>query len=411
MPDTACPVCREDNRQSFWFWEKEDKLMREWAMDTRVHFAICRSCGLIFQDPPAERAMDEFGFDAWGGPQQDPGFAEEPLVWLKQFSPIGERRGRALEVYHKEPRFTERLRAEGWETVRAVSVESLAEGTAGGGAEEPQPGEAFDVTFCFDALRHTGDPLGTLAKIHGLAAEGGGVYVEEANPAAAPRAGRLCLSSDEMCVFPFHTLIFALHAAGFMNAGAEMWSRTRVFGSKTDPNPGTDPETNIPRDVWQQAIHRFHRNYYWAWARRFLEEYLRKRHSDPDGALNQARAELRQNPANLLVIRDVCGACLLFANETDTLRETLSEDWPQTMSRVFETLKHDFALYDMYSLAPVEGLGVFPGIERYHFNEKMIYISGADYFEKYFSEEEARRLCEAIVKAGHAVCGHLSSFL
>jgi len=65
MTDMPCPVCRRVNHHSFWFWEKEDQLLREWAIDTRLHFSICRDCGTIFQDPPVHE--EGTGEDPFGG--------------------------------------------------------------------------------------------------------------------------------------------------------------------------------------------------------------------------------------------------------------------------------------------------------------------------------------------------------
>ena len=411
MTDMTCPVCQHTNHQTFWYWEKEDQLIREWAMDTRVHFSICRDCGLIFQNPPVVRSeMEEFGFGDWGT-EKDTAYSEEPLVWLKQFTPNGEKKGRVLEVYTQEQRFTNRLREQGWAHVKAITANQLLQAPAEPGAPESlQPGEQFDVVICFDALGQTQKPLDLLMRIHPLVADGGGLFAEVENPLVQPRLKKLCLTSNEMCVFPFHTLVFTMHKAGFLNAAAEMWNRIRFYGNKIDPSPDIDPIQSIPTKVWEHALYRFQRNYVWAWACRYLEDYLQKRQVATD-ALDQTRAALHQDPYHLANLRDVCGACLLFAQEVTTLRETLAEDWAQTMHRLFEVFKHDFALYEMFQLGSVPKLGVFPGIDRYHFNEKLIYMTNRDYFEKYFSEEEARRLCDGLVQAGHVVCGHLSSFL
>jgi hypothetical protein len=81
------------------------------------------------------------------------------------------------------------------------------------------------------------------------------------------------------------------------------------------------------------------------------------------------------------------------------------------MQRIFDVFKNDMALYDILQVQPIPGLGVFDGVDRFHFNEKMVYMTNEDYFQKYFTEEDAKQLCAGIIQSGHTVCGHLSSFL
>ena len=422
MTTAQCPVCNSRNHQSFWFWEKEDKLMREWAMDTTVHFSICRDCALIFQNPPVAKASEsDLFFTSWNIGADSTPQGDEPFDWLKQFTTIGKQPGRVLEVYSKNKRFDSVMTQNGWQvkTIRADRLMAKPETSPPPlpGLEPTAPeedslaeGEIFDLVLCFDVLGQCADPVGLLTKLHGYLRENGAIFVEMENPMAAPRAKKFCLTSDELQVFPFHTLIFTLYKAGFANTAAETCGRIRCLGTKADLNPDADPGKLMPQGIWGQVLYWFHRNYYWAWVISYLENFQARLQIQAD-YMDHARNELRQRFHELQIIRDVCGSCLLFVEEVSTLRNSLGEDWHLTLHRIFEIFKQDYALYDLLRQGPLEGVGTFPDVERFHFNEKMIYVTNADYFQRYFSEEETRRLCDAIIRAGQVVCRHLSSFL
>ncbi len=475
MTDVQCPVCKSANHQSFWHWEKEDQLMREWAMDTRVHFSICRECALIFQNPIVDRSSQGDLFsDGWETGAEPPPPSQEPLEWLRQFTGYAKEPGRALEIYSKKKRFESQLKEEGW-AVKTISLdrllqesdtketqtqesptgvsekvsdpflvenpffdtektedaspenttaESPPDDTSSLPMDDPffqsekpvmnaglEEDDQFDIVFCFDALGQTTQPLEVLNKIHPHIKDEGVIYVEVENPAVNPRVNRLCLKSEERCAFPFHSLIFTLFKAGFMNASAELCGRIRCVGKKIEPNPKVEAVGSVPNEVWSYALHRFQRNYDWMLVNKFLEQYQNQAQLNNNDLLERTRTQIRQNTWELSRIRDVCGAALLFVEEVSALRNTLAKDWPVTMNRIFEVFKQDFALYELLLRGVLQNLGTFYDAERYHYNDKMVYMTNTEYFEKYFSEEEARRLCDSIVEAGKIVVGHLSSFL
>ncbi len=413
MSSTQCPVCKSDNHHQFWYWEKEDKLMRDWALDTQVTFSICRDCSTIFQNPLVESAPpQDSGFGSWGdGDIVYP--ADEPLMWLKQFTPNGEKRGRVLEVYHQEKRFVPQLQQDGWDVVKSVSASDLlSDESSLESVEEEKPveGNLFDVVICFEALNKQSDPVALLEAIYPMVDDEGGIYLEVDNPSVMPRHNKICLSSAEPVHFPFHALIFALHKVGFMNSAAEMCGKIRCFGKKIPPNPDTAPSQVMPERLWEHTLYRFQRNYYWAKVTKYLQDYITRLPGETNLA-DTARSELHQDQNMLQIVRDVCGGSLLLAQEVNELQNSLPQDWYRTMQRIFDIFKNDLALYDLFQVNPIPDLGLFEGVERFHYKEKMIYMTNEDYFQKYFSEEEAKELCEGIIRSGHTVCGHLSSFL
>lgn len=414
MSSVQCPICSSENHHHFWFWEKEDKLVRDWALDTRLTFSICRDCCTIFQSPKVESTSDQgSGFGSWGD-STNVYPADEPLMWLKQFTQNGEKKGKALEIYRQEKRFESQLQQDGWEVVKTISESSLVGSSDGSFSivdeNAPAEGETFDVVFCFDLLSQTNHPVELLHAVHPYVNQDGGIYVEVNNPSIQPRINKLCLSSTEKTVFPFHSLVFTLHKAGFMNTAAEMSGKLRCFCSKIDPNPDTLPSQVLPEKLWEHTLYRFQRNYNWAKTAKYLQDYISRIPNEPN-LVETARTELHQDQNMLQIVRDVCGGTLLFAQEVNELQKSLSEDWFRSMNRIFEVFKNDMALYDILQVQPIQGLGVFEGVERFHFNEKMIYMTNEDYFKNYFTEDDARQLCTGIIQSGQVVCGHLSSFL
>lgn len=410
MNATICPICKSDSHQSFWFWEKEDKLMRMWAMDTRTHFSICRECALIFQNPLVHSpSSEESMFGSWDMQSDIPPPTKEPLEWLRQFPRRGRNPERALEVYYQTSRFKDTLQSENWD-IQAVSLSDLL-CEAGNGAALPAEGEEYDLIFCFDVLEKTNRPLEVLTKLHKHLKSTGGLLVECYNPHVAPRLHKVCLTSDDACVLSFQTLIYALYKAGFTNQGAEVCGKSRCYCTKIDPNPEADATKLVARTQWAHLTHRFQRNYYWAWVSGFLEKYLKQGQSNPD-FLEHTRTLLRQRPDDLSYIRDVCGAALLFVQEIDSVRQTLSTDWSLTLKRLFDILINDYALYDLLQTgAAIPDFGTLPDIERYYLNDKMIFMTGTDYFERFFTQDDAAQLCEGVIKSGEVVCKNLSSFL
>ncbi len=414
MSEMCCPVCKSLNHQSFWFWEKEDKLMRMWAMDTRVHFSICRECALIFQDPLVPSlSSEDWGFGDWGEQSDSQLLPKEPIEWLRQFPRRGKQPARALEIYSKTSRFHDMLKNEGWD-ITAIPVNSLLSPPENG--SDPLPpdlldGEKYDLIFCFDVLDRVPHPIDILNRLHACLKSDGGLFVETFNPYVAPRNKKICLSNDNPCIFSFQTLIYALYKAGFSNQAAELCGKCRCFCTKIDPTPEADASKLVPNTYWSQLLYRFERNYSWAWVNGFLDRYLKQVQYQPN-SLNQTRDLLRQRGEDLVLIRDVCGAVLLFAQEIDTVRQTLSSDWSLTMHRIFEILGKDYALYDLLQTgSPMPELGTLPDVERYFFSEKLIYMTTTDYFERFFSQDDAKRLCQSIVQSAEVVCKTLSSFL
>ncbi len=414
MSDIRCPVCQSPEHQSFWYWEKEDQLLRQWAMETRTHFSICRKCATIFQNPPvAAPAAGDLLLFGWEGPSEPELPVQETLEWLRQFTRFAQTPGRALEVFVKKKRFEDVLTRKGW-TVRALPVQSLlpeAGSPPPPDADALDENETFDLIIFCDALETTARPMELLAQLRRHLQPDGALLVETPNPLAFPRYKKICLTSAELCAFPFQSLIFALYKAGFTNHAAEVCGKIRCLFTPIDPQPGADPAQLVPRNVWEHALYRFQRNYYWAWAAGFLETYLAQWRARP-GFRDEARAALRQHGLELAIVRDICGACLLFVQEVDTLRQTIGEDWNVTLGRIFDILKNDFQLFDLLRTgAELPGLGTLPGIERYYYRDKMIFMTGADYFERFFTQAEAAELCEAIVNSGQVACQHLSSML
>jgi SAM-dependent methyltransferase len=450
MTAVSCPVCQTTGHQSFWYWEKEEQLMRVWAPDTQVHFSICRACGLIFQNPLVDPTFfQNMGMPIFGMEEQTVSSPEEPMEWLRQFTGHGKEPVTALEIYTTQPRFQPALAQAGW-TVKTIKPQALygeppvsesAQPEAGEGSDftpefipdtaKPDAAEGFefdfdfsmdtgdtplsvddqfDIVFCFDGLTQFSQPGKALSTIHSHLKEDGVFYMETDNPLVQPRHKRLCLTGYDACVYPFQTLVFALYQAGFKNHSSELCEKNRILSTKIEPNPDADPVKLIPSDYWWKTLSRFQRNYAWSWVVEFLSAYQTKAQTDP-GTLDKVRESLLQRPFDKQYLRDVCGSCLLFIEEVGHLKTTLSQDWPSTMTRIFNVLKDDYALYDLLQLGPLQGVGTFPSLERFHFNEKMIYMATPDYFEKYFSEEESRQLCDSIDNAGRVVIGQLSSLL
>lgn len=425
MSDILCPVCQNPDSQSFWFWEKEEKLMRAWTPDTRVHFSICRHCGLIFQNPNVSSSFADssflsgFGMDFTEEPQSD-----EPMEWLKQFTGFGRESGTALEIYSQKKVFQSALAMAGWKC-KAVQINAVIQDASAPPSDfssglsnswgDPftdtlDPNDQFDMIFCFDGFSSTSSPLALLSKLHSHLKENGGLYIETPNPLVLPRHNRFCLTSEESCVYPFQSLVFALYKTGFKNTASEICEKARIFCTKIEIPVEADPDKLIPNTYWGQTLFSFQRNFYWAWVIKSLQTFQAQLTQDP-ALLTTMRQTLTQHPVEKHFMRDVCGACLLFIEEISHLQDSLSEDWPLSMTRVFDVLKNDYALYDLLQLGPVEGLGTFGNLERFHYKEKLIYMSNTEYFERFFSQDEARQLLEAITKAGRVVVGHLSSFL
>ncbi len=438
MNEIKCPVCNSLEHQSFWFWEKEDKLMRNWAVDTKVHFSICRSCTAIFQNPMIDTESSEDAFMAsWDMDSTTQAPPDEPLDWIQQFGGTAKQPGKALEVYSKGKRYENYMQQLGWE-IKTISINHLLQNQSGEeesllsdknetDADDPfsspsafgdiftfdegiNASDRFDLILCTDALSHTSRPVEVLKKLHSHTKDDGTLILEQDNPFALPRIRKICLTSDELCILPLHSLIFALYKAGFTNTASEMCGRIRCLATKIESQPDADASQLIPKHIWEQIIYKFQRNYYWMWVTTFLENYRMQSQTNPN-LLEETRKTLHQKPFELHCIRDVCGACLLFVEEVTTLRNSLAEDWPMTLHRIFEIWKNDYVLFDLLRMAQLDEVGTFQQIERFFFNEKMIYLTSGDYFQRFFSEEEARRLCDSIIRAGQQICGQLSSFL
>ncbi len=414
MNDIHCPVCQSINHQDFWYWEKEDKLLRMWAMDTRMYFSICRDCSTIFQNPLVPSSSDDSSFSVWEDSDGDKLSNKEPLEWMRQFSGFGKEPVRALEIYANKPFFEDTLKEEGWD-IKAISIQSLSDfdqnSDDDSSASPLEEGEDFNLIFCYNSLEKSTRPVMVLDKIHDHLKKDGGLFVEVANPNVAPRVDKICLTSDDVCVFPFQSLIFALYKAGFTNQSAEVTGKNRCFCTKIDKNSDADATKLVSNNHWSHVIYRFQRNYYWAWTASFLKKYLVQSQTQP-GFLDQTRALLRQRSDDLAVIRDVCGATLLFVQEIDTVRQTIDSDWNVTMARIFEIFGKDYGLYDLLQTAnEMQLLGTLPDNERYFYNEKVVFMTTSNYFEKYFTKDEATQLCQSIIQSGEIACKTLSSFL
>lgn len=400
-----CAICGSDELHSYWFWEKEDALMRSWAMDTRLHFSICRQCGAIQQNPPVG-GQDDFAdsvfmaFDQ--GADQGKDSTHETVDWLQQFIHIAKEPLRALELYGSTPRFVDYFQSLGW----PAEAMSIREFETRGDVESEQ----YDIAIGFDALSRSGDPLHALKRVRETLKPEGGVYIQETNPFAIPRLNQITLTVEQRFVFPFPTLMFLLYQAGFVNKLTELGTSHRSFFTKREEDLGMTLRDFAQENLWSHLLMRTQRNFYWAWVTRDLASYVERVQSEPD-LRDTMRAELRKKPIDLMIIRDVCGASLLFTQEVATLRQSLHQDWPVTMGRIFDILQNDYALYDLLQCSGVPGLGVFSGIDRFHFNEKMVYMTAPSFFEKYFSQQDAEALCAGIEQAGAVVVGHLSSLL
>lgn len=414
-PNLQCPVCAGKNHHTFWYWDNEDSLMRKWAADCRIQFQICRDCAAIFQQSLNEtESSPEIPFFEGFADELVRSSHHEPFEWLKQFANIGKQPCKALEIYAVQHRFSDALKEQGWE-IHAVPYESLladgqppAETLAGGSFAAD---DRYDLIFCFDVLSRTPAVVELMSAIHDRLTDTGVLYLEAINPVLLPRIDRMYLTSEQQCLMPFETMIFLFHKTGFINRGAELCGKARCFLSKSEPHPEADPTQLLEKRLWEYTLFRFQRNFYWVWAADFLRKYLQEQSRIPN-CLEQTRAALAKRPGELQILRDVCGAVLLFVQEVDTLRATLASDWKATMQRIFDILKQDFAMFELLRTAsPIQGLGTMPDIERYYFNEKMIFMTNHDYFDRFFSETEAAQLCAGIVRSGEIVCKTFSSFL
>ncbi len=410
MSDRQCPVCESQHLHSFWFWEKEDQLLREWAMDTRLHFSICRDCSSIFQNPIIPRdTTTDFDFSPsdfdLSSPETPP--VLEPIEWVRQFAGYGRQAGKALEIFSEKKTFDPFLPKEGWD-YEALSITEVINQLST--KEIPSQSESYDLIFCFDALECTPQPIPLLQSFYSRLKPDGALYLEAFNPLAHPRTNHLCLTRNNFCLFPFQSLLFALYKTGFTNHSAEICGRIRMLCTKMPQIPESEATKLVPTELWGHILYRFQRNFYWSWVTKRLQQFIEQSPSDPQ-LLEKTRKSLHESPLELHTVRDVCGACLLFVEEVANLRKNMEKDWPLVMARIFDVFKNDFNLYDLLQLAPLEGVGTFPDIERFHYNEKMIYMNTTEYFQKHFSLQEATKLCDTIIAAGQKVCGHLSSFL
>ena len=387
-------------------------------MDTTLHFSICRICSAIFQNPLVQSPSSDNAFlQGWDADDTQVPPVQEPMEWLKQFTGYGKEPGRLLEVFSSKKRFEEPLSQQGWE-VKTVPVSmmdgSQDESQAGTENTGLDDGEQFDLIICFEALEQTSRPLDLLTRLHGRLKDDGAIYIEVTNPMIAPRVNKISLTSEETIIYPYQTLIFTLYKAGFTNKAAELCGKNRCVCTKVDPSLSSEVENMVPKDLWSKVLYGVQRNYHWAWTVNFLKKYhdeLAVREHSADQFLQETRVSLRKRPIDLHIIRDVCGACLLFVQEVATLRETLSNDWTVTMGRIFEILKNDYALYDLLQTAGMSDFGVIPDVERYYLYDKMVFMTNPDYFERFFTEEEAEKLCDSIIQSGEVVCKTLSSFL
>lgn len=403
METVSCPICKSESSHSFWFWENEDVLMREWAPDCRLHFSICRVCATIFQDPPASISESpfsmDFSMDASAHPMNE---AHEPLDWLSQFSGKGQDALRTLEVYSKKPKFEETLKSRGWD-VKAVSAKEFRENDWG------QDGP-YDLVICFDALNECDDPEALAQKAHAVLKDDGGFYVDVVNPLVLPRGNQICFTAYERVLIPFPTLMYLTYKNGFKNLMSEVTGSVRSYLQKIPVPASVSPSEVASKDYWSYVTYRCERNYWFAWTGKFLAKFIQLRQTDPH-ALDTARNELRHDTQRMQIIREVCGVMLLFAQEVQTLQQSLSGDWHQTMARIFDVLKNDLVMYDLLQLEPMENLGLMVPMHRFFLNEKMVYTTDADYFKKYFNQDDAELLCNYIFKSSQTVVGHLSSFL
>lgn len=404
MESARCPVCSSESLHSFWYWENEEFLMREWAPDCRLHVSICRECATAFQNPAVEKVDDMMDFSvSFDMDEAAPApSAKEPIDWLHQFSGVGRDPLRGLDVYVESPMFEIPLRDLGWD-VASISLNDLLE-------QGPPAGGQYDVVFCFDALNHTLQPQRVIEQLRPVVKDSGGLFVETNNLLAEPRRNIPAFTSKQKCLYSFPSLIYLLYKNGFRNYMAENAGRTRCFLNKVDMPDNADVRETSDKEYWAYVVYRCERNFWYQWAGRQLESFMQRRQSDP-AALDAIRQEMRHDPHKLTLVREVCGAMLLFAQEVDTIRQTLSSDWHSTMSRVFDILKNDMILYELLQLEPMQGMGTLEPIGRLHLNEKMVYMTDAEYFQKYFTEDDARQLCENVIKSSQTVIGHLSSFL
>lgn len=403
METVSCPICKSESSHSFWFWENEDVLMREWAPDCRLHFSICRDCAAIFQNPPAPLGDDTFSMDAvMDASAAQSNQVNESLDWLSQFSGRAQEPMRALELFTKSAAFEETLKTQGSD-VTAVSAKEFLE-------NDYSQVEPFDIVICFDVLNETSDPNGVVQKAHSVLKEDGGLYVDVVNPLVLPRANQMCFTARQRTLFTFPTLMYLTYKNGFRNMMGEVTGSARSYLKKIEVPASVSPGEVASKDYWAFVTYRCERNYWFTWAGLYLYKFMQTRQSDPN-ALETARGQLRHDSQHLQIIREVCGVLLLFAQEVQTLQQSLEGDWHQTMARIFTILKDDLVLFDLLQLEPMENMGLLAPMNRFFLNEKMIYVAEAEYFKKYFTQDDAEQLCKNIFKSSQTVVGHLSSFL
>lgn len=377
--------------------------MREWAPDCRLHFSICRDCATIFQNPPvlisdSPFSMD-FNMDADANQINE---AHEPLDWLSQFSGKGQEALRALEVYLNKAKFEETLQSRGWD-VKTVAAKDFLE-------NEFSQDDPYDLVICFDTLNGCSDPDALIQKAHTVLKDDGGLYTDVVNPLVLPRGNVMCFTGYERSLFTFPTMMYLTYKNGFKNLMSEVTGSVRSYLQKIPVPASVSPGEVASKDYWAYVTYRCERNYWYAWTGKFLAKFMQQRQMDPN-ALDSARDELRHDTQRMQIIREVCGVMLLFAQEVQTLQQSLSGDWHQTMARIFTVLKDDLVMYDLLQLEPMEKLGLLAPMNRFFLNEKMVYTTDADYFKKYFSQNDAELLCNYIFKSSQTVVGHLSSFL
>ncbi|MDP8244978.1 MAG: methyltransferase domain-containing protein [Candidatus Hinthialibacter antarcticus] len=377
--------------------------MREWAPDCRLHFSICRHCAAIFQNPPAPLGEDSFAMDSIMDTNAEQSVqANEALDWLSQFSGRGQEPFRALELYTKSSKLEEALKAKNCD-VTAVSAKEFLE-------KDFSQNEPYDIVFCFEVLNETSDPNGIVQKAHSVLKDDGGLYVDVVNPLVLPRANQMCFTGSQRTLLTFPTLMYLTYKNGFRNMIGEVTGSARSYMKKIDVPDTVSLSEVSSKDYWSYVTYRCERNYWFSWVLRFLVNFMKSRQVDAN-ALDTARNQLRHDPQHMQIVREACGVMLLFAQEVQTLQQSLSGDWHQTMARIFTILKDDLVLFDLLQLEPMENMGLLAPMNRFYLNEKMIYVSEAEYFKKYFTQEDAEHLCKNIFKSSQTVVGHLSSFL
>ncbi len=403
METASCPVCSSESSHSFWFWENEDVLMREWAPDCRLHFSICRDCAAIYQDPSVEVNDSSFSMDAFSNAaNQQEGEANEAFDWFIQFSGHGKAPLRMLEVFSSSAKLANTFQSNGY-NIEAISDSEFLE-------KDNTGVEPYDVVIFFHILNETSDPNGLIQKARSVLKDGGGLYVDVTNPLVLPRMNKICFTAKQRTLFTFPTLMYLTYKNGFRNMMGEVTGSARSYLQTIDIPENVTPAEVASKDYWSFVTYRCERNFWYTWAARFLIKFMQSRSNDPN-ALDTARNQLRHDSQHLQIVREVCGVMLLFAQEVQTLQQSLSGDWHETMARIFGILKEDLVMYDLLQLEPMEGMGLLAPMDRFYLNEKMIYVAEAEYFKKYFTQEDAENLCKNIFKSSQTVVGHLSSFL